>query len=720
MALPDQAAELPMDPSTSKQGPSTRPQRRFARGWEALRELWAVLRPCRFSLFVIAAGGVFLLATPQGREIAVRLPDEPFWWRGFWFHLCIFVWAFESWYWSRLLLSILFSGDLKHDLGNRKLSAWQSKCVTHAPRVMAILAYAVPCIALLFAGTTVHFLIAAATGIAFYVGLALRRWVTDEILKRTDNMRVHKWLGDKSMQYMRLGDLPRLSLWVLGLSVLLSLACTAFVFFDPVTFGWVLGAAAVPFLGFALIVPVGSLAVYYCHRLVADDRPRSDRSLPAVTILAAWAVIGGLLADNHAVRVLDATPPLRTEFGTAIEDWYKSAREVSGREDPPLIIISAAGGGLRAAYWTATVLGALQDRDPDFARYVFAISGVSGGSLGATVFVALLAEPPERLTQTGACPPGSTQRGATECLAQSVLARDFLAPTTAGLLFVDLVHWFAPIFPHGHDRAAALEKSWERAWAAAGLSEQAWTEEGFTRIWSRGRNPLPALLLNGVHVATGKRIVTSNLRIGGIPLTDTYDVFDDMLGADIPVSTAAHNSARFTFVSPAGTLLEAGSGTPRGRIVDGGYFENFGAATARETLRAAKRQLRAAGMRRNKMRPFLIQISNDPKVEEYVPGKTASAPAAMHESIWCRNELSSPICALLKTRDSRGTLAYKQFLEEADGADWAHFRLCREVMEPALGWVLANASTEMMQELVRDDTCGNREALEKVLAAIKR
>ncbi|HEV8646108.1 MAG TPA: hypothetical protein VGR01_11125 [Burkholderiales bacterium] len=697
-----------------------RPRRKLACVWEALLELRAVVRPCRFSLFVIAAGCIFLLATPQGQEIAVRLPDEPFWWRGFWFHLCIFVWAFESWYWARLLLSILFSGNRKQDLTNRDLSAWQRKCVDHVPRVLVIFAYTVPCIALLFANATVHFLIAAATGIVFYVGLALRRWVTDKVLERTGSKRVREWLGDKSMRYARLRDLPRLSLGVLALSVALSLVCTALVYFDPVTFGWTLGAAAVPFLGFALIVPVGSLVVYLCHLLVAHGQPRSDRSLPAVTILVAWAVIGGLLADNHAVRVIADAQPVRTAFAEAIGDWYTAAREASGREDPPLIIISAAGGGLRAAYWTATVLGALQDQDPKFARYVFAISAVSGGSLGATAFVSLLAEPPERVTQAEACPPGNQQRGVIECLAQSVLTRDFLAPTAAGLLFVDLVHRFVPMIPDGHDRAAALEKSWERAWSAAGLRDSAWNEDGFTRLWSRGATPLPALLLNGVHVATGKRIVTSNLRISDIPLTDTYDVFDDMLGIDIPVSTAAHNSARFTYVSPAGTLLKGGSGEVQGRIVDGGYFENFGAATARETLRAAKRQLRAAGIKREKLRPFLIQISNDPKVEEYAPDSKAPDMPSLNEKIWCRNEVSSPICALLKTRDSRGTLAYKQFLEEAEGADWAHFRLCREVMEPALGWVLANSSTEMMQELVRDDTCGNRKALERVLAAIRR
>ena len=39
-------------------------------------------------------------------------------------------------------------------------------------------------------------------------------------------------------------------------------------------------------------------------------------------------------------------------------------------------IVSAEGGGLYAAYFTAIALSVLQDADPAFARHVFAISGV--------------------------------------------------------------------------------------------------------------------------------------------------------------------------------------------------------------------------------------------------------------------------------------------------------------------------------------------------------
>ena len=686
----------------------------WIRLWEGWRELAAVLRPCRFSLFVIVAGGAFLLLTPQGVEVAVRLPDEPFWWRGFLFHLCVFVWAFESWYWARVLLHILFSGDRSRNLKGEALSGWQQKCVDHVPRILAIFAYVAPCVALFNARATTDLIIAIATGVLFYTGLVLRRWAVDKVIGQTDNKRLRDFLGGEFAAYSRLRDLPGLAIGILLLGFALAIACITFVIADPVTFGWLFGAAAVPFLGFALIVPVGSLTVYLCHVAVARGRPQSDRSLPALTILVVWAAAGSMLADNHAVRVIPNSQPMQTQFAKAVEKWHAAAKRAYGRDDPPLIIVSAAGGGLRAAYWTATVLGALQDQDPNFGKSVFAISGVSGGSLGAAVFVTTLAQPPEQLRQLKTCPPGDRQY---QCVADAVLAQDFLAPAVAGLLFPDLIHKFVPVIPNGHDRAAALEKGWEQAWTDAGFGDQTWKERSFTSLWSGTNGVLPALLLNGVHVATGKRIVTSNLRVSDIPLADTYDALHDVLEVDIPVSTAVHNSARFTYVSPAGTLRQGGTGAIRGRIVDGGYFENFGATTALETLNAVSEELRAT---QKNFRPFIIEISNDPKVEEFVPDAEPAVAASPHEDVWCRNEVLSPICALLNTRDSRGTLAYKEFLEKANGADWSHFRLCDKVPEPALGWVLSRGSTRMMQEVVRDDRCDNGKSLRRVLAFANR
>ena len=73
---------------------------------------------------------------------------------------------------------------------------------------------------------------------------------------------------------------------------------------------------------------------------------------------------------------------------------------------------------------------------------------------------------------------------------------------------------------------------------------------------------------------------------------------------DIRLSTAAHNSARFPIVSPAGEIRNRQHQVVD-RIVDGGYFENYGALGAMELAQA----IRAI---EPKLAPFVLVISNDP------------------------------------------------------------------------------------------------------------
>ena len=86
--------------------------------------------------------------------------------------------------------------------------------------------------------------------------------------------------------------------------------------------------------------------------------------------------------------------------------------------------------------------------------YLFAISGVSGGSVGATAFDAALAERDESQCDGG--------RPATCPLATTFLTADFLAPALASLVFMDAPSSFLPDLGQG-DRGTALERSFENA-----------------------------------------------------------------------------------------------------------------------------------------------------------------------------------------------------------------------------------------------------------------
>lgn len=85
-------------------------------------------------------------------------------------------------------------------------------------------------------------------------------------------------------------------------------------------------------------------------------------------------------------------------------------------------------------------------------RRIFSPSAqFSGGSLGAAVFDALLAEPN----------PDSFK---FKDKAHDILSQDFLYPTLASMLYPDLVQRFIPCPIPFFDRARALEMGWEKAW----------------------------------------------------------------------------------------------------------------------------------------------------------------------------------------------------------------------------------------------------------------
>jgi len=95
-----------------------------------------------------------------------------------------------------------------------------------------------------------------------------------------------------------------------------------------------------------------------------------------------------------------------------------------------------------------------------------------------------------------------------------------------------------------------------------------------------------------------------------------------LLGKDVRASTAAHNSARFTYVSPAGDF-----GNSNGSVIDGGYYGNYGALSALEIARAAREALQKERAAREALQKELkdeepgvklviLMISSDPGLDK--------------------------------------------------------------------------------------------------------
>src|SRR5262249_16147051 len=143
-------------------------------------------------------------------------------------------------------------------------------------------------------------------------------------------------------------------------------------------------------------------------------------------------------------------------------------------------------------------------------------------------------------------------RGPYECIAQEIMATDALAADVASMLFPDLVQRFIPFPLPRTDRALAFESAWNQAWSIWVGSDR--FAAPFDDLWDTRWSDRPALLLNATAVETGKRIIASSIRIDSEHFVDAVDalsVIDDGTGTrTIPLSTAAHLSARFPYVSP--------------------------------------------------------------------------------------------------------------------------------------------------------------------------
>ena len=150
----------------------------------------------------------------------------------------------------------------------------------------------------------------------------------------------------------------------------------------------------------------------------------------------------------------------RPTVAKAVKAWLETewSRLVAQKQvdDPPLpvVVVATAGGGIRAAYWTVTVLGRL-NQIGGFDRHLFAISGVSGGSVGAAVYRAVLADL-ER-GQRPSCANVKDVNHAIEPCAQKVLEGDLLVPIIAGTLYPDLIQRFWPFGEWSHGLRAYTE-----------------------------------------------------------------------------------------------------------------------------------------------------------------------------------------------------------------------------------------------------------------------
>ena len=636
---------------------------RWWEAWLRLRERVHALKPCRVAILLVLAGLAFLLLASQGedvaRALAERRTNDAISSQAFWFFAAVLAWSVSAWYWARTMLSLRLPGMevARHAHGVRiwtpRLLGFLAPLGVAAAFYKAAGGYAIDEHQEVKELLQFYGFWCAAGAVAFLVAVSARRRVSRAAyrivkLEFLNLPHVH----EQDSAALRLRELGMLTRSILVGAILASILLFDLMVFRVQEVAPALGSAAIVLLAAAGWIAVASALDYLGMRF----------HLPVFSALLATAVVFSLWNDNHAVRTLpEAQPAQRPNLRASLRAWIaRHDAAIQSGGTVPFFVVDAEGGGIRAAYWTVTVLGEIQNRHPSFASHVFSLSGVSGGSLGASVFVALLNE-----SRESAAPFDLKKKG------QQILGEDFLSPAVAAILYPDLVQRFLPLPVSMFDRATTLEQSWERAWHkhVGGRNRMS---EPFDRLWEGRSEWTPALLLNATWVETGKRIIASNMRVAaGRRREDFVDVEDAnafFAPRSISLSTAAHMSARFTYVSPAGSLEKGGR--TYGRVVDGGYFENSGAGTLAPLIRTITRSDPV-----NAKRLVLIIFSNDPSdgKSDYVcpdPSEDLEPLPIGGRDTWPRFlqerdplpshfgiEVTAPAIALYQTRTSRAHAA---------------------------------------------------------------
>lgn len=544
---------------------------------------------CFFPLLTVVAGNFTLLKLPQARETleAVQSFDSnAFWYDGpYWyFLLALAYWAFAAWYCARIMLGKRFPLD---DIGHCVSPRYAWALVNWLPRVLGLMS----CLPM-----TLYFALGDRPSGLYWLPLAvLSGAFLAFVVVRKKLFGVAGWEHRPGWAYPRFNELGTLAVlmiaamvtvsWLLLLSIVVGKADAARAVGSPALLLAALG-------GWTLF---GSIALMYI--------PKS-RGWPALTLLPfAIALAASFSNENHLVAQSGASAAGAEHSAPdkLIADFraWKDKHDAS-RPGQPIYLVASAGGASRAAYWTGAVLWQLENfaraNGRSFAPNIYAMSGVSGGSLGLAAFAGALASQPGQQ-------PAPLPRTMLDFLGQ-----DFLAPAIGYMLYPDALARFSPVPCTACDRSRGLEESWAEDWRRLMPDDPAadWFRRKLPAL-KQGRDDLPHLILNSASVSDGKRVVQAGLDF--LP-PEAYDLLDKRLDTSrLTLAGAVHNSARFPYISPGGLVYVRSPKSEWDYLVDGGYFENSGVATINAILNRLKAE---PGLLRPEDQVVVIVIENDP------------------------------------------------------------------------------------------------------------
>ncbi len=368
-------------------------------------------------------------------------------------------------------------------------------------------------------------------------------------------------------------------------------------------------------------------------------------------------VLDDTMANEHAflkalaIRGTKKESPSQISLGEMLDsqDW-KFPHGPDGKRT--LVVVTASGGGIQAAAWTATVLTELDKKYPGFSQSVAVISSVSGGSVGSMYYLGLRGlRDPKQITRTNLIKNDDTRKK-----IRAEAEATCLEACAWGLAFPDLAHALVPLpSPRYVDRGYALESVW---WNRMGLNEA--HRLAMSQVSIRDLIPLvkkglaPAIVFNATCVETGQRVLISPLLPEVDPefaklsakearnrnkevsrpidfLTFYNDALSDVV-ADPRISLAARLSATFSYVTPV-TRPEMENFWKDHKdyrrnlhFCDGGYSDTTGLLTAVELVHKLQQYYRNKPPKFERI--LIVRIEPFPPVEATMANENAGFSSA--------------------------------------------------------------------------------------------
>ncbi|CAL1519314.1 patatin-like phospholipase family protein [Chitinophaga sp. MM2321] len=398
----------------------------------------------------------------------------------------------------------------------------------------------------------------------FLVYIHLRRFDLEVNTKKT-LLRSHTWL-DKVMDFFSIPLSEKgYFRWFIIISVGALLAYIMSIF--NLTFARKTGPFPFLLLAFGMLLLFGNIVTAFSVRYRISFH----------FLFIVIALIFGL-KETHYVKLIKAAGNennylQRPSLDTYLRAWLHS-RPIPADSSYDVYFVMSNGGASRSAYWTAAVLGKIEDstinlhNNDRFSNHIFCLSGTSGGGVGVATFFALLRDK-------------SQQAPLYARSAMAYLKQDYFSYTFARMLGPDFFRYIIRISRNA-DRGAALEESFEKSMDVAGDSlyrvpfDAAMSS--FPAIKS-GITVMPILCINTTRMQDGNPGVVTNLRLDSGIFNNRVDVLNLLRhDSDITITSGAILGARFPYLSPAGRIQNQ-------YFVDGGYFDNSGAGVIQEIIR---------------------------------------------------------------------------------------------------------------------------------------